>query len=196
VVHDWGSVLGLKYTMDNSDNVKGVVFMEAIIPPRFPIAEEGGMGELFSRFRDEEQGRELLIEQNRFVEQLLLNGALTRELSKAEKEAYRSPFKNPEDRFPIYMWPNELPIAGEPKRNVKLVNRIGQWLRTSSIPKLLLYVRPGSIVSPEDARWMMRNYRNIDAVFVGYGQHYIQEDNPEAIGRNLANWYRQTLERQ
>jgi hypothetical protein len=23
---------------------------------------------------------------------------------------------------------------------------------------------------------------------VGYGMHYIQEDNPEAIGRNIVDW--------
>jgi haloalkane dehalogenase len=35
---------------------------------------------------------------------------------------------------------------------------------------------------------MQRNYRNLEAVFVGQGSHYIQEDVPEAIGRNVAAW--------
>ena len=36
VVHDWGSVLVLNYAMLNSPNVKGIVLLEALIPPAFP----------------------------------------------------------------------------------------------------------------------------------------------------------------
>ena len=35
VVHDWGSVIGLDYARQHEANVRGVVFMEAIIPPGF-----------------------------------------------------------------------------------------------------------------------------------------------------------------
>ncbi len=190
VVHDWGSMMGLHYARLHESRVRGVVFMEAIIPPRFPIADAGGMGEQFSRFRDEEQGRELLIEQNLFVEQILLGNPRTREFSEAEKAAYREPFTDPETRFPIYVWPNELPIGGEPARNVEAVNAVGQWLRESSIPKLLQYAQPGGLIPPEAAEWMAENYRNIETQFVGYGGHYLQEDAPQAIGRGIVDWHR------
>jgi haloalkane dehalogenase len=36
VGHDWGSVLGLSYAARHEANVKGVVFMEALIPPAYP----------------------------------------------------------------------------------------------------------------------------------------------------------------
>ena len=107
--------------------------------------------------------------------------------------AYRAPFPDAKSRFPIYVWPNELPIAGEPARNVKEIETIGSWLRESSVPKLLLYVRPGRIIAPETAQWMATHYRALEAVFVGYGLHFIQEDNPEAIGRNIADWSRRAL---
>ena len=195
VVHDWGSVLGLDYARRNTDNVVGVVLMEAIVPPRFPIADPAGMGPLFSSFRDPVTGRELLIDQNLFIEQIVANATVTRKMSDEEMTAYRRPFLDPKTRFPIYVWPNELPMGGEPARNVDAVERVAEWLRTSETPKLLLYARPGAIVSPENAEWMAKEYRNIETRFVGYGSHYIQEDNPETIGRSIADWYRQLAKR-
>jgi haloalkane dehalogenase len=192
VMHDWGSVLGLDYAMRNERNVKAVVFMESILPPRFPLAsydDMGPAGDLFRRFRDPVEGRKLLITDNMFIEGLLANGAITRELTEAEIEAYRQPFIDPADREPIFVWPSELPIAGKPARNVEVVTRIGEWLKTSDTPKLLLYASPGALVPPWAAEWMADNYRNIEVIFVGYGSHYIQEDDPETIGRNIVNWH-------
>lgn len=192
VIHDWGSMLGFDYARRNARNVKGIAFMEAIVPPAYPASSYeamGPMGDLFRQFRDAKTGKALLIDQNMFIEELLIKGAVTRTLSEVEADAYREPFTDPASRKPIYVWPNELPIGGHPARNVKAIEAAGEWLKTSGIPKLLLYVRPGAIVSPESAAWMRDHYRNIETVFVGYGRHYIQEDNPEVIGRNIADWY-------
>lgn len=192
VIHDWGSMLGLDYARRNSDNVKAIAMMEAIIPPVFPAKDYSFLGdaaEMFRNFRNPETGPALLIDQNIFVEGILLQGAVTRAMSEKEKEFYRRPFLDPKSRKPIYVWPNELPIGGEPARNVAAVNKVGAWLKESSTPKLLLYVSPGALVTPDTARWMQENYRNLEAIFVGYGGHYIQEDNPEAIGRNINLWY-------
>jgi haloalkane dehalogenase len=196
VLHDWGSVLGLEYARRHPGNVRGVVFMEAIVPPLFPARDYAALdpgGELFRRFRSAGEGRHLLIDQNYFIEQIVANATLTRKLSQAELDAYRAPFLDPASRVPIYVFPNELPIGGVPARNVVVVDRIGHWLKTSDTPKLLLYVRPGGLITPDQAAWMGEHYRNIDLVFVGYGKHYMQEDQPEAIGRNIASWYRRTI---
>lgn len=196
VIHDWGSMLGFDYARRHENNVKGIAFMEAIIPPAFPAASleaMGPMGDLFRQFRDPVAGKVLNIDQNMFIEELLLKGALTRELTEVEKDAYREPFLKPESRFPIFVWPNELPIGGEPARNVEAVLEVASWLKTSDMPKLLLYARPGALIPPESAQWMAANYKNLETVFVGYGSHYIQEDNPEVIGRNIASWYQRHL---
>ncbi|PCJ25599.1 MAG: haloalkane dehalogenase [SAR86 cluster bacterium] len=189
VIHDWGSVLGLNYAMENSSNVKGIVMMEALIPPAFPTDNAG----FFSSFRNPETGKELLIEQNMFIEGILLTGAVTRSLSDAEKDVYRAPFLSADTRFPIYVWPNELPIAGEPARNVVVIENIGKWLQESPIPKLVQYADPGVMINAERAQWMVDNYRNVEIQFVGYGTHYIQEDNPQIIGRGIVEWHRRTF---
>jgi len=189
VIHDWGSVLGLNYAMENPSNVKGIAMMEALIPPTFPMEDAG----FFANFRNPESGRELLINQNMFIENILLTGTQTRTMSDAEKDVYREPFTDVESRFPIYVWPNELPIAGEPARNVEVIENIGEWLRTSAHPKLVQYAAPGALGGPAAAEWMRDNYRNVEIDFVGYGGHYIQEDNPQAIGRGIVEWHRRTF---
>ena len=73
---------------------------------------------------------------------------------------------------------------------MEVVERVGEWLRKSATPKLLLHVRPGGVIPVVNVPWMEENFPNLETVFVGYGRHYIQEDNPEAIGRNIASWYR------
>ena len=197
VVHDWGSALGLHYAANHSDNVRGVAMMEAITPPAFPMPSLAAMGpyeDTFRAFRDPEMGRALLIDQNAFIEQLLPQ-AILRPLTVAEMDAYRAPFLDAADREPIFVWPNEIPIAGEPARNVAVVEAIGQWLSTSDQPKLVLYAAPGALTPPEAAAWMAANFPNTESRFVGFGVHYLQEDEPESIGRNIADWYRAHLAR-
>jgi len=56
VVHDWGSALGMRYARLNPDNVRALAFMEAIIPPAFPVdsyERMGPAGELFKALRTE-----------------------------------------------------------------------------------------------------------------------------------------------
>jgi haloalkane dehalogenase len=59
--------------------------------------------------------------------------------------------RRPASRVPIYVFPHELPIGGVPARNVSIVDRIGNWLKTSDTSKLLLYVRPGGLITPDQA---------------------------------------------
>jgi haloalkane dehalogenase len=189
-------VLGLDYARRNEHNVMGAVLIEPIVPPLFPLGsydDLGPAGSLYRRLRDPAAGRGLVIRDNMLIEDILANGALTRHLTEAEIEAYREPFLDPARRESILAWPRELPIAGEPARNVEVIGRIGDWLRRSDLPKLLLYARPGVFVPPWAAEWMAQKYRNLEVVFVGYGMHYIQEDNPEAIGRNIVNWCMRNL---
>jgi haloalkane dehalogenase len=190
VVHDWGSILGLNWARLNEDRVRAVVFMEALVAPAFPmddIAQFGPYADTFTAFRDPRQGPILLMEQNAFIEQVLPSSIL-RPLRSEEMAAYRAPFPDPDDRLPLLMWPNELPIAGEPARNVVVFDAINAWLGTSETPKLLIYFDPGVLIPPEAAAWMQANYANLDIRYGGAGLHFVQEDQPIAIGRLTADW--------
>jgi haloalkane dehalogenase len=186
VIHDWGSVLGFSYAMRHEQNVRGIAFMEAIVPPAFP--RDQPLGGALGRFRTE-AGEELVLQENQFVEQIL-RGSVARGLTDAEMTHYRSPYPTPASRLPTLQWPRELPAAGEPARNVDIVNRIGTWMERTPVPMLFLWARPGALNNEQFARAMIERVDNIQTQFVGEGRHYIQEDQPEMIGRTLADWRR------
>lgn len=106
----------------------------------------GPAADMFRRFRDPVEGKKALIDENLFIEVLLANAAITRKMTEKEMDVYRAPFLKSESRYPIYMWPNELPVGGRPARNVQVVERVGEWLRISETPKLLQYASPGILM--------------------------------------------------
>ncbi len=189
VIHDWGSALGLHYAMRNESNIRGIAMMEAILmsvpswdafPPDFQ--------EMFKGFRAPEVGWNMVVDQNMFVEGVLPN-AIVRDLTEEEMNVYRAPFTDPEHRKPVWRWPNELPIEGEPADVVEAVDAYGAELQQSDLPKLLFHATPGALLPPPMVDWSKEHFSNLKTVDIGQGIHFLQEDNPHLIGRELAAWY-------
>ncbi|MEC4988346.1 MAG: haloalkane dehalogenase [Oscillatoria sp. PMC 1068.18] len=192
VGYDWGSTLSFYYAMRHEDNVQGLVFMEAMVPPRFPFAEIEEMGkaaEAFRKIRDPQQGANLVYEENIFLEKLLQSNTI-RELSEAELNAYREPFRNKKDRKPMLVWANQIPIGGEPRETDAIIRSYSEWLTKTKIPKLHLYGEPGAVNPPEVAEWTAAHLPNTEIYYLGKGLHCLQEDHPEKIGMAIANWLR------
>lgn len=188
VIHDWGSALGFHYAMRHEDNIKGIAFMEAVIMP-WSYAEMPPQNvEFFQNIRGA-NSRELLVEQNMFVEQVLPS-AIARELTEEEMNHYRQPFLDPSSREPVWRWPQEVPIDGEPADVNQAVISFSQKLQQSELPKLLFYATPGMITPEPVVEWCKQNLKNLTTVDIGEGIHYVQEDNPHQIGSELATWYR------
>ncbi len=121
------------------------------------------------------------------------NACLT-PLRREEMDAYRAPYLDEAARKPVLAWPNEIPIGGEPARNLEVLETAAAWLVSSPQPKLLLYASPGMIFPQPAVDWIAQNYANVETRFVGAGLHYIQEDQPESIGRNLSDWLRDRVD--
>jgi len=193
VLHDQGSGLGFHYAMRHEDNVKGIAFFEAIVRPspwdKFSTPE---FREIFRRFRTGGVGGEgwqLIVEQNMFIEQLLPQAA-GRPLTEKEMNFYREPFRNAASRVPIWRFPRETPIGGEPKDVWEAVTDYSEKLQRSTLPKLLLHVTPGALLTQEHVQWCQQNIKNLKSVHVGPGSHFVQESSPHRIGREIAAWYR------
>ena len=192
VIHDWGSGLGFDYAARHPDKVKGVVFMEAMIPP-VPLTPVGelpeGVREFFTTLRTPDVGENLVLEQNFFVEEALFGPAGIRgELSEEEKNAYRAPFPTPETRLPTLVWPREIPFGGEPADNAAVFETYIDWLKTTDTPMLYFHVTPGVINPPEALAWAQENIRRLGVVSLGEGVHFVQEDYPDEIGQGVARW--------
>lgn len=191
VLHDWGTALGFHYAMRNQGNIKAIAFMEALLKPYeswndFPAS----LRQTFEAFRTPVVGRELIIDKNVMIEQVL-QGSMLRKLSNHELDFYREPFRVPADREPIWHFIQELPIGGSPGSIAKLVSTYSERLQESPVPKLLIYAEPGAITTAPDIAWCRQHLKNLQDVSIGPGVHFHQEDNPTGVGQAIAAWFRQ-----
>lgn len=186
VIHDWGSGIGLSYAQRFPERVRGIAFMEAILSPSsLPVIPEPESG-LFNVFRSP-AGEAAVLEDNIFVEQILIGG-LGYYLSEEDKAEYRRPYLKPgEGRRPTLEWPRELPRGGNPADTVALVTSYSDWLAGSDVPKLFVRVNPGAIISAGPLLDFVRSFKNQKEVTV-FGSHFVQEISPDAIGRAISEW--------
>lgn len=187
VMHDWGAQLGLNWAASRQDRLKGIVMCQGVIgnfewshwPPE--------VQELFRRFRSDE-GEELVLGQNHFVEKILPAMVLG-EVSSEIHDEYRRPYRNPgEDRRTSLTWPREIPIEGEPADVLAVIEANNSWVGASPIPKLFINTDPGAVLVGEH-RAMVRRWPALSEVTVP-GLHYCHEDSPDEMGRAIAEWYR------
>ena len=190
VVHDWGSGLGFNYAASNPDVIRAVAFMEAQAAPIVPTSFDripADQVEPFKMFRDPHKREAILREQNMFIEEYLPRATFY-ELSEEIHDAYRAPFKNLKDRSALVIWPSQIPIDGEPKEVVDAANKWNEWLKSSEVPKLVLYAEPGMFLNKQIAETMQKLFPNVEAAFIGEGLHFVQESQPDAIGQAIATW--------
>jgi haloalkane dehalogenase len=188
VIHDWGSALGSDYAYRNQDNVKAIVFMEAIhrigsMDELDPVAKNA-----FTAFRTKGVGEFLVMGLNGFIEKVLPL-SIVRELSQEELDAYREPFPSFGSRYPVLVWPRQIPFDGSPEDVADRIRPFINWLPTSSVPKLLLYFEPGALIPRAAAEDIVQNWSNIEGKFLGDGIHFVQEDQGPAIGAAIVDWY-------
>jgi haloalkane dehalogenase len=189
VVHDWGSALGFHWAHRHPDRVRGLVYMEAIVRPlvwaEWPERARG----IFQAMRSP-AGEELVLEKNVFVERIL-PASILRKLTDEEMAVYRRPFAEAgEARRPTLTWPREIPVDGEPRDVVAIVDGYAKWLSTSPLPKLFINAEPGSILAgaPRDFCRTWPNQREVTVK----GSHFVQEDSPAEIGSAVAAFVQQT----
>ncbi len=73
--------------------------------------------------------------------------AVIRQLSEAELNHYRWPFRNSgEDRRPMLSWPRSLPIDGKPADVTEVVRQNQNWLAHTDVPRLFINGEPGTLV--------------------------------------------------
>ena len=187
VAQDWGSGLAFHLAARKPEFVRGLAFMEFIRPMPTWDDFHPDQIETFKKFRTPQVGEDLILEKNLFIEGVL-PAATVRQYTEAEMDVYRSPFPTPLSRKPIWRFPNELPIAGEPADVYKVIEEAHIALAKSTYPKLLFVGNPGALISPQFARQFVEQLTNCDLVKLPTGLHYLQEDHPEEIGDAIRKW--------
>lgn len=188
IVQDFGSLLGFNWASQNQERVAGIAFWEFLRPfESFPDFVSEPSQTTYKRFRDQVDGRELIVEQNTMIERVIPN-AMLRPITQVEHDHYRKPFLEKGDREVLLRVPSELPIAGSPKDVWDLAVKYHEWLLESEVPKLLLWAKPGRLIVQEKAEWYLERLKNVRGVFVGDGLHFLEEDHPRLMGRELVEW--------
>ena len=187
VLHDWGGGLGISYARRHPDNVRGIAFMEAMLKPMTWREMNPLQRFMFKRMRDSKKGDRMNRDKNFFVKRMMPT-MVSRKLTAQEKAAYAEPYPTPQSRKPVAVWPREIPISAEPVDMHAEISQNYEWFQTVTIPKLFLYAKPGMIFQADNVAEIQEQVSNLDAVFIGKGKHYIQEDQPDAIGQAIKSW--------
>ncbi|MFF3494803.1 haloalkane dehalogenase [Streptomyces sp. NPDC002795] len=181
VMHDWGAALGLDWARRNPARVDGLAYMEGVIQGRRWADFPPGGDATFRAVRSD-QGEEIVLDNNLFVEKMLPMGTM-RELDEREMAAYRAPFTTRESRMPMLTWAREMPFDGEPQDVAAIVKDNGAWASQSPVPKLLIAGDPGAVMTGPALEYA-RTWPNQQAVSVR-GAHFLPEDSPQDIGKAL-----------
>ena len=89
------------------------------------------------------------------------------------EESYDLRIRDLESRKPVWRWPNEIPIAGEPADVVETVSAYNAWLQKTELPKLMLFASPGAIMPRPLVEWCRGNLKNLQTVELGEGIHFL-----------------------
>jgi haloalkane dehalogenase len=188
VVHDWGSALGFDWARRHPDRVKAIVYMEGIVRPFRSWDEWPDVTRAFFQAQRTEQGEDLILEKNLFIEYLLP----LRQIPKEAIEVYRRHFRTPgPGRQPMLTWTRELPIAGEPADVVRIVDDYATWLSGSRVPKLFIDAEPaGFLIGAQ--REFCRAWPNQETALVK-ASHFLQEEAPHEVGEATARFISKVL---
>ena len=183
--HDWGGALAFDWAHRHPDVVRGIAFMETIPRPRHLSDETDEGQEFFTRLRGEE-GEDMVLRDNVFVEQVLPNAC--RDLADVDLDTYREPYREPgESRRPTLAWAREIPFDGEPGDVHDIVAEYADWLATTPVPKLFVDAQPGAIMT-DDLRAWCRELPAVTVTTVGPSGHFVPEDAGPAVAAALDAW--------
>lgn len=186
VLHDWGGPLGFEWAYRHQEQIKGIAYMETLVKPLSWDDWPEIRRDLFRSFRSP-MGEELVLRDNFFIE--TIQTRMLRNLTEYEMDAYRQPYLEPgESRRPTLTFTRECPIGGEPADIIEMINRCGEWLATSELPKLFINAYPGSILTGRQRQfcrtWPNQKERTVQGI------HYMQEDSPHEIGEAISDFLR------
>jgi haloalkane dehalogenase len=91
----------------------------------------------------------------------------------------------------MLVWSRELPIEGEPKDVVEVVDSYARWMSGNSIPKLFVNADPGVLLVGAQ-REFSRAWPNQQEVTVK-GAHFLQEDSPNEVGNAIRQFVAKVL---
>lgn len=188
VLHGWGSVIGFEYARRHEDRVKGLAFYECLFrPPKWhllslPVQQVAAW--LFQA-----KNEQALIDDQSIFEELFPTGMIE-ELAPEDIAVYRNMLSSSMSCRVIYQFLRERPLGkGRSPEVVELIVGFSEWLKSTPIPKLLLYGIPGFVTTIDAVSWAKDNFPQLTAVELDAVMHFAQETRPELFSEKLWSWY-------
>lgn len=195
VVNDVGSMLALNWASRHPDKIKGIVLVEAVMFgardwwKNLPLS----MKMALRLMQNPKRARKMIVDRNFGIEKGIFRFGVRRELTEEEKAVYRAPFEDLEVRARVLLelGPADAAVGGRadsPTGSGVFMNAYADWLRDTEIPKLLLHAKPGLINNRRAIRKAKKTFTNLETVLLGRGSHFLAEDHPDAIAREVVKF--------
>ncbi len=190
VVTDIGGLFGFTYAKNHPDNIEGIALWETVTAP-IPSYDVLGSYcpacvQFFQVPKDPALAKKYIIDNPQFAAQIYSGNGVLHPLSPSELAGYSYFLSTPSERRVVAEIGAQMPIAGDPANNARTATDFARFLRTSTIPKLVLYAKPGSILPGATAIGL--GMPNTQYASVGAGYHYLAEDAPNAIVNAVLAW--------
>lgn len=197
VVNDLGSLLGLKYAVENPDNVKGIVLIEAAFMPTEEWYKQltAMQKMMFWMMQNKKLAEKMIVDMN-IIPGMMMKMATNKKLSTTEKQSYTEPYKNDIERRKVILYgpgPATFPPKGKTLQRGDFADELdkissGLKIMSGQKPYLLLYASPGMITRKKAVQYAVDNFKNLTPVYIGKGKHFLPEDQPLAISKAIVDW--------
>jgi hypothetical protein len=143
----------------------------------------------FKLFRTPVLGKLIVMVLNVFVNNII-PASIYRKVFPEVLDNYKKMFPSIRPRYPVYVWPNELPLEGSENETLGIIKELQSYLPELAFPMLLVISEPGGIIRKEKVDWLKNTLMDLTVVNIGHGIHFIQEDNPVGIAKGIIEWSR------
>ena len=128
-----------------------------------------------------------IVDENLFIDEFIQD-QVVRKLTPKELGYYAAPFQKPQDRQSMVSFAMMMPVKGANPYSSGAAEKDQAWLAETELPKLYFWGDPGKMQPPKLAKQYSDKLKNITAIGVGQAKHYLQEDNPHLIGKEMDKW--------
>lgn len=186
---DLGLLVSLHLATQRPDRVAGLVVFEGLFLPMHVMWPAMGLGsKVFKALLSRDWASGWLLANGRMARTFLEQGVV-RKLSEQDFARYVTPLLGPGHLRRVWIdgvGPRQLGLtSSRPGDTVALIDESARWLESSSVPVLLLTAEPGLVIGPALVAEAKRRLPRLEVAAVGAGRHFLPEDQPEAIAREV-----------
>lgn len=175
MVQDWGGPIGLGFAGRRPELIHSLIIGNTWAWP----AQEVKHLARFSHIAGNAVSRWLIRRFNAFVV-ILVPAGVNRTLTPAEKAAYRGPFPTPASRLPTAIFPREILASSDYLAEVE-----AGLERLRDKPVLLVWGEADPGFQESERKRFERHFPNSHTVGLPVAKHFIQENAPEQICREI-----------